>query len=147
MHCIQPRTDNRRRTLKIQANLPIDSTSMPRAKAKKQSKKRPARKLAWSVDLNEPLPPTFGPKLGAFDLHDRSIEFIGLLSAEQPGRHSHVFEVVIGSEHYALKMARPERYPKLLLQLLYSTHAVEEDQANISSFNHSLSSTTVVIMS
>ena len=87
---------------------------MLRSKAKRRTtkkiKKTPAggiEGIAWSVDLNEPLPPTTGPKLSAFDLHDRSIEFVGLLSAERPGRHSHVFEVVIGSKHYALKMVRP----------------------------------------
>jgi len=80
---------------------------MPRSKAKKRIKETSAKEVAWSVDLNEPLPPIIGPKLSAFDLHDRSLEFVGLLSAEQPGRHSHVFEVVIGSKHYALKMVRP----------------------------------------
>lgn len=96
---------------------------MPRAKAKKRTEKTPAREVAWSVDLKEPLPPTIGPKLSAFDLRDRSIEFVGLLSAEQPERHSHVFEVVIGSKHYALKMVRLTRYTKLF-HYSSSKHAV-----------------------
>ena len=64
------------------------------------------RRVPFPVELDKPLPEYDGPKLDAFKHHDATIEFISLLSAESPGADAHVFEVVIQSKHYALKVVR-----------------------------------------
>jgi len=77
---------------------------MPRAKIKKRL--RPAKISATGVDFNESLPSIEGPQLGPFRHRNSIIEFVSLLSDESLGSYSHVFEVVIESKHYALKMVR-----------------------------------------
>ncbi len=65
-----------------------------------------------AVRLDQPLPRCEGPKLSPFKDHKASIEFIKLLSEpdpkerhdESPGGHGHVFEVLIKSKPYALKI-------------------------------------------
>ena len=79
---------------------------MPRRKAKKR-KLNNEKVNNPSVDFNEPQPTEHPPRLERFLFHDSDIEFVSLLSAENPGSHSHVFDVVIESKHYALKIARP----------------------------------------
>lgn len=72
--------------------------------------KRPKRPLQKkppaAVESNDPLPDCEGPKLGKFQHCTAAIQFVGLLSAETPGVDGHVFEVIIESKHYALKMVR-----------------------------------------
>ena len=54
--------------------------------------------------LDEPLPLCDGPKLKPFAYTGAPVDFVDLLSADSPGEHSHVFEVVINSQHFALKV-------------------------------------------
>lgn len=57
------------------------------------------------VELADPLPRCDGPKLKFFGHHSSSFNFVSLLSSENPGQHGHVFEVVLDSQRYALKIA------------------------------------------
>ncbi|MCJ1359470.1 MAG: hypothetical protein MMC33_009472 [Icmadophila ericetorum] len=65
---------------------------MPRRKAKKR-KLNNEKVNNPSVDFNEPQPTEHPPRLERFLFHDSDIEFVSLLSAENPGSHSHVFDV------------------------------------------------------
>ena len=78
------------------------STGLPAKRAKGSIKG--GRRVPFPVELDKALPKYDGPKLDAFQHHDATIEFISLLSAESPGDDAHVFEVVIQSKHYALKV-------------------------------------------
>ena len=62
------------------------------------------RKPVAAVERHDPLPRCDGPKLHRFDHGGEHFEFIGLLSSRNPGCHGHVFEVVLDSQHYALKV-------------------------------------------
>ncbi|KAL8869543.1 MAG: hypothetical protein Q9174_004193 [Haloplaca sp. 1 TL-2023] len=53
-----------------------------------------------------PLPPCDGPKLLPFSRRDAPIQFMRLLSDPDRDQESHVFEVRIGGEVYALKVFR-----------------------------------------
>ena len=56
------------------------------------------------VDLNESLPLIHDPQLNSFKHRSSNIEFIRLLSDEESAKHSYVFEIVIKSNRYALKL-------------------------------------------
>jgi hypothetical protein len=66
------------------------------------------------IDLNEPLPRCDGPKLHPFKDRKANIKFVSLLSQGDgdgdgdsdsgSGGHGHVFEVIIASRRYALKI-------------------------------------------
>jgi Kinetochore Sim4 complex subunit FTA2 len=66
------------------------------------------------IDLNEPLPRCEGPKLRPFKDRKANIKFVSLLSRgdgdsdsdsdSSSGGHGHVFEVIIASRRYALKI-------------------------------------------
>lgn len=75
-------------------------------------------------DRPAPLPLCKGPKLAPFPDRRRSIDFIRLLGCDNtaepedsedsegsngPGSHGYVFEVLIGSKRYALKIVSPCR--------------------------------------
>lgn len=72
--------------------------------------KRPRRhsqeKPPGAVGSNHPLPVYEGPKLGRFEQGSAAVQFVNLLSAGKSGGDGHVFEVIIKSKRYALKMAR-----------------------------------------
>ncbi len=76
--------------------------------APRRSKRQLEKKIPAAVESDVPLPSCEGPKLGKFKYGSAAIQFIDLLSAETPGSDGHVFEVVIKSKHYALKMASDE---------------------------------------
>lgn len=84
----------------------------PRRRRPKRQKRpnrstRPLRKKApAAVESKAPLPDCEGPKLGKFQHGSAAIQFVDLLSAETPGVDGHVFEVIIKSKHYALKMVK-----------------------------------------
>ncbi|MCJ1396296.1 hypothetical protein MMC18_009185 [Xylographa bjoerkii] len=76
---------------------------MPTKRSKQSilpSQKRPP----VPMELHRPLPDCDGPKLNVFEHHKEAVQFVELLSAETPGEDGHVFEVVIRSKRYALKM-------------------------------------------
>jgi hypothetical protein len=66
------------------------------------------------IDLNEPLPRCEGPKLHPFKDWKANIKFVSLLSRgdsdsdsdrdSSSGGHGHIFEVIIASRHYVLKI-------------------------------------------
>ena len=89
-------------------------------KRPKRSKRRLQQQAAAAVKSNHPLPTCEGPKLGKFEHHRSAIRFVKLLSAETPGEDGHVFEVIIKSEHYALKMASdvPARIYSMISRLM-----------------------------
>ena len=62
------------------------------------------RKSRPAVERGEPLPRCNGPKLHYFGNRGEQFEIVGLLSARNPGRHGHVFEVVLDTQRYALKV-------------------------------------------
>lgn len=73
---------------------------------------------------NKALPRCEGPKLHPF--HDRKavVTFLRLLSEVDAEGHAHVFEVLIGSKHYALKVVSIRSQLSsagLLLGLILST--------------------------
>ena len=74
-------------------------------KRPERSKRRSQQQSPAAIKSNNPLPTCDGPKLGKFEHHRSAIQFVKLLSAETPGDDGNVFEVIIKSEHYALKMA------------------------------------------
>lgn len=76
---------------------------MPNRRAKKRRLSKEKAKPTGGFD--ELLPTKDPPHLQRFPHHDGAIEFVSLLSDENPGSHSHVFDVVIEGKHYALKMA------------------------------------------
>ncbi len=73
--------------------------------APKRRKRRLHKQVPAAVKSNNSLPTCEGPKLGKFEHDGAAIQFIKLLSAETPGDDGHVFEVLIESKRYALKMA------------------------------------------
>lgn len=72
----------------------------------KRSKRPSLKRAPAPVELDKPLPKCEGPKLGIFEHHKAAIQFVSLLSGDSPGEDGHVFEVVIDSKHYALKVVR-----------------------------------------
>ncbi len=50
------------------------------------------------------LPQFDGPKLHPFSDGDSDVQFVRLLSDNEKVGHSHVFEVIIKSQYYALKV-------------------------------------------
>ena len=73
--------------------------------APKRSKKSVKSKAKPAVNSDQLLPTCEGPKLGRFEHSNSTVQFVALLSAETPGEDGQVFEVIINSKHYALKMA------------------------------------------
>ena len=57
-----------------------------------------------SISFQKMLPQCEGPKLHPFSNRNVDVQFIRLLSNNVQGGHSHVFEVVINSCRYALKV-------------------------------------------
>ena len=78
---------------------------MPRRKVKKRRLNK--KEMRTPVDFNESLPTKYPPQLQPFPLRDRDVEFVSLLSDENPGSHSYVFDVVVEGQYYALKMVGP----------------------------------------
>jgi Kinetochore Sim4 complex subunit FTA2 len=66
---------------------------------------------AAAIESHHPLPACEGPKLGRFKHSSAAVEFVGLLGAEADGKDGQVFEVVIESKHYALKLVRDPPSP------------------------------------
>ena len=56
------------------------------------------------LNFNKALPRCQGPKLHPFPDRKAVVTFLRLLSEVDSKGHAHVFEVSIGSEHYALKV-------------------------------------------
>ena len=69
-------------------------------------RRRSAKASATGVDFDEPLPYKHVPQLWPFQYRHSSIEFVRLLSDANTSSHSHVFDVIIESKHYALKIVR-----------------------------------------
>jgi Kinetochore Sim4 complex subunit FTA2 len=59
-----------------------------------------------AVNSNHALPTCEGPKLGKFKDGRAAIQFVDVLSRETSGEDGQVFEVIVKSKRYALKMAR-----------------------------------------
>lgn len=57
-----------------------------------------------SMPFHKMLPQCEGPKLHPFSNRKVDVQFIRLLSNNEQDGHSHVFEVIINSSHYALKV-------------------------------------------
>ena len=70
-------------------------------------------KIPAAIRSDNLLPTCEGPKLGRFEQSHAATRFIKLLSAETPGVDGHVFEVVIKSKHYALKLVRDTFTPNI----------------------------------
>lgn len=73
--------------------------------APKRLKRRLHQQASAAVESNNSLPTCEGPKLGKFEHDGAAIKFVKVLSAGTPGDDGHVFEVLIESKRYALKMA------------------------------------------
>ena len=58
--------------------------------------------MSMAADYSNPLPQCDGPKLRPFP-NCKDIKFVRLLGDVEAEGHSHVFEVSIGSNSYALK--------------------------------------------
>ena len=59
---------------------------------------------ALSEELDDPLPNAKGPKLNRFHDYNAPIKFIRKISRDEETSHSYVFEVIINSGKYALKL-------------------------------------------
>ena len=77
----------------------------PKRPKRSKRRKQKSGRTPQAVESCHALPTCEGPKLERFKNGNAAIEFVSLLSAETPGADGSVFEVVIGSKHYALKMA------------------------------------------
>lgn len=78
----------------------------PSVRMAPKRRKRGTKPPAAAVDSHDALPTYEGPKLGKFKDGTAAIQFVNLLSRETPGEDGQVFEVLIKSKRYALKMAR-----------------------------------------
>ena len=69
-------------------------------------RRKQGTQLGIAVRSSHALPTCDGPKLGKFKDGKAAIRFVDLLSREAPGEDGQVFEVIIKSKRYALKMVR-----------------------------------------
>lgn len=69
------------------------------------------------IPLNIPLPQCQGPKLQPFCKGKPQIDFLRRLSATDEAIHSHVFEVLIDGQVYALKLVDVYNCSRPLTQL------------------------------
>lgn len=77
-------------------------------------RRRSVKASATDVDFDEPLPHKYVPQLRPFQYRDSNIEFVRLLSDASTSIHSYVFDVIIESKHYALKIVicHPESHSR-----------------------------------
>ena len=69
------------------------------------SERRKQKTKSAVISSYDALPTSEGPKLARFKDSRADIQFVDLLSSETPGADGQVFEVIIKSKRYALKMA------------------------------------------
>ena len=60
--------------------------------------------MTTPLRLKKPLPQCEGPKLAPLQKKRAKIEFVSLLSDVEADGHAHVFEALIDSKEYALKV-------------------------------------------
>ena len=63
------------------------------------------RKSKPEVELHKLLPRCDGPKLHYFGQPGERFTLVDILSSESSGAHGHVFEVLLGTQPYVLKVA------------------------------------------
>lgn len=101
-----------------------------KAEARGRPRGRPSKAEARGRPKGRPrkaegrLPPIEGPKLHQFVDFDGDLEFVQLLTDPESDASAHVFEVVIASKTYALKIVR-SLMPVSILKLIEFVNIVQ----------------------
>lgn len=88
-----------------------------RRKRLKRLKRRSHERSPAAVSSRHLLPTCEGPKLGRFEHGNAAVQFVNWLDAGKSGGDGRVFDVIIQSKHYALKMASDAHLLKLPFNL------------------------------
>ena len=87
-----------------ESSSPTSTVVVPQVRPRLWQKRATSPKTVYPVELNNPLPNYEGPRLDPFRHRNALVDFIQLLNPQTPGEDAYVFEVIIESKRYALKV-------------------------------------------